>query len=97
MRIFVDELPLKVLSMVLAVTLFVLVRSDKDATSGAYVKVIYTLPEDRVLVSDPVAGGQGRRARAVDASCSTSIARSSPSASTLTQRSRRRRCASTRT
>jgi YbbR domain-containing protein len=53
-RIFVDELPIKVLSMVLAVTLFVLVRNDKDATSGAYVKVIYTLPEDRVLVSDPV-------------------------------------------
>ncbi len=53
-RIFVDDLPIKVLSMVLAVTLFVLVRNDKDATSGAYVKVIYTLPEDRVLVSDPV-------------------------------------------
>ena len=53
-RIFADELPIKVLSMVLAVTLFVLVRNDKDATSGAYVKVIYTLPEDRVLVSDPV-------------------------------------------
>jgi YbbR domain-containing protein len=32
----------------------VLVRNDKDATSGAYVKVIYTMPEDRVLVSDPV-------------------------------------------
>ena len=53
-RIFADELPIKILSMVLAVTLFVLVRNDKDATSGAYVKVIYTLPEDRVLVSDPV-------------------------------------------
>lgn len=53
-RIFTDELPIKLLSMVLAVTLFVLVRNDKDATSGAYVKVIYTLPEDRVLVSDPV-------------------------------------------
>jgi YbbR domain-containing protein len=53
-RIFVEELPLKVLSLVLAVTLFVLVRNDKDATSGAYVKVIYTLPEDRVLVSEPV-------------------------------------------
>src|SRR3954451_8478628 len=52
-RIFVEELPIKVLSMVLAVTLFVLVRNDKDATSGAYVKVIYTLPEDRVLVSEP--------------------------------------------
>ena len=54
LRIFTEELPIKILSMVLAVTLFVLVRSDKDATSGAYVKVIYTLPEDRVLVSDPV-------------------------------------------
>jgi YbbR domain-containing protein len=53
-RIFVEELPIKILSMVLAVTLFVLVRNDKDATSGAYVKVIYTMPEDRVLVSDPV-------------------------------------------
>jgi YbbR domain-containing protein len=53
-RAFTDELPLKLLSLVLAITLFVLVRNDKDATSGAYVKVIYTLPEDRVLVSDPV-------------------------------------------
>lgn len=53
-RVFVDDFPIKILSMVLAVTLFVLVRNDKDATSGAYVKVIYTLPEDRVLVSDPV-------------------------------------------
>ena len=50
-RVFVDELPIKVLSMALAVTLFVLVRNDKDATSGSYVKVIYTLPEDRVLVA----------------------------------------------
>ncbi|MDB4968355.1 MAG: YbbR family protein [Myxococcales bacterium] len=53
-RAFTDELPIKLLSLVLAITLFVLVRNDKDATSGAYVKVIYTLPEDRVLVSDPV-------------------------------------------
>ena len=54
LRIFVDDIAIKVLSMVLAVTLFVLVRNDKDAQSGAYVKVIYTLPEDRVLVSDSV-------------------------------------------
>ncbi len=53
-RMFVEELPIKILSMVLAVTLFVLVRNDKDATSGAYVKVLYSVPEDRVLVSDPV-------------------------------------------
>jgi YbbR domain-containing protein len=52
-RAFVDELPLKVLAMVLAVTLFVLVRNDKDSSSGAYVKIVYKLPEDRVLVSDP--------------------------------------------
>src|SRR4051794_10547678 len=54
LRALVDELPLKIVSMVIAVTLFVIVRSDKDAATGAYVKVIYTLPTDRVLVSDPV-------------------------------------------
>jgi len=53
-RAFIDELPLKVVSLVIAVTLFVIVRSDKDAATGAYVKVIYTLPRDRVLVSEPV-------------------------------------------
>jgi len=53
-RAFTDELPIKALAMILAVTLFVLVRNDKDAASGAYVKVIYSLPEDRVLVSDAV-------------------------------------------
>jgi YbbR domain-containing protein len=52
-RAFVDELPLKVLAMVLAVTLFVLVRNDKDSSSGAYVKVVYKVPDDKVLVSDP--------------------------------------------
>jgi YbbR domain-containing protein len=55
MRALTEELPLKVVSLVIAVTLFVIVRSDKDAATGAYVKVIYTLPEGRVLVSDPVA------------------------------------------
>jgi hypothetical protein len=54
-RAVLDELPLKVVSMVIAVTLFIIVRSDKDATAGAYVKVLYTLPEDRVLVSEPPA------------------------------------------
>jgi YbbR domain-containing protein len=52
-RAFADEMPLKVLAMVLAVTLFVLVRNDKDSSSGAYVKIVYKLPDDRVLVSDP--------------------------------------------
>jgi YbbR domain-containing protein len=53
LRAFTDQLPLKIVSLVIAVTLFVIVRSDKDAASAAYVKVIYTLPQDRVLVSDP--------------------------------------------
>ncbi len=54
-RALTEELPLKVVSLIIAITLFVIVRSDKDAATGAYVKVIYTLPEGRVLVSDPVA------------------------------------------
>jgi YbbR domain-containing protein len=53
-RALVDDLPLKLVSLVIAVTLFVVVRSDKDAATGAYVKVVYELPADRVLVSDPV-------------------------------------------
>jgi YbbR domain-containing protein len=52
-RAFTDDLPLKIVSLVIAVTLFVIVRSDKDAATAAYVKVIYTLPQDKVLVSDP--------------------------------------------
>lgn len=52
-RAFLDELPLKIVSMVIAVTLFVIVRSERDAATGVTVKVVYTLPSDRVLVSDP--------------------------------------------
>jgi YbbR domain-containing protein len=48
-----EDLPLKLVSLALAMTLFVLVRTDKDAVTGAFVKVVYTIPEDRVLVSDP--------------------------------------------
>ena len=36
-----------------AVVLFVFVRGDKDAAAGAFVRVIYVLPKDRVLVSEP--------------------------------------------
>ena len=53
-RALVDELPLKIVSLVIAVTLFVVVRTDREASTGVYVKVIYTLPSDRVLVSDPI-------------------------------------------
>jgi hypothetical protein len=71
-RAILDELPLKVVSMVIAVTLFIIVRSDKDATAGAYVKVVYTLPDDRVLVSEPppevrvVVRGPGTRLQRFD-------------------------------
>jgi hypothetical protein len=54
-RMFFDDSLLKGVSLVLAVVLFVIVRGEKDATTAAYVKVIYVLPKDRVLVSDPLA------------------------------------------
>lgn len=54
MKGLLDELPLKVVSLIIAITLFVIVRSDKDASTAAYVKVVYTLPADRVLTSEPV-------------------------------------------
>jgi len=53
-RALVEELPLKIVSLVIALTLFVVVRTDREASTGVYVKVIYTLPTDRVLVSEPV-------------------------------------------
>ncbi len=53
-RALTEDLPLKVIALVIAVGLFVLVRGDKDAATGAFVRVVYTLPTDRVLVSDPV-------------------------------------------
>ncbi len=49
------ELPLKLLSIVLAATLYVLVHSDKDAATGVYVKVIYTLPEPKPPASPATA------------------------------------------
>ncbi len=54
LRALFDELPLKVVSLLIAITLFVLVRTDKDASSAVYVKVVYSLPKDRVLVVNPV-------------------------------------------
>jgi YbbR domain-containing protein len=54
MKGLLDEAPLKVVSLIIAITLFVIVRSDKDASTAAYVKVVYTLPADRVLTSEAV-------------------------------------------
>ena len=47
-----DNIGLKFLSMVLAVTVFLLVNTDKDREITAHVGVSYTLPEDKVLISD---------------------------------------------
>ena len=47
-----DNVGLKFLSMVLAITVFLLVNTDKDREITARIGVSYTLPEDRVLVSD---------------------------------------------
>jgi len=52
-RFFLDNLALKVLSLSLAVTLLVLVRGEKDAQTGGFVKVIYSYPSERVLMTDP--------------------------------------------
>lgn len=46
-----DNLGLKFLSMVLAVTVFLLVNTDRDREIAARVGVSYMLPEDKVLVS----------------------------------------------
>lgn len=45
---------LKLVSLVLAVALFFLVNADRDAIIGVNVDVSYQLPENRVLVSEPV-------------------------------------------
>lgn len=46
-----ENVGLKFLSVVLAVTVFLLVNTDKDREITAHVGVSYTLPEDKVLVS----------------------------------------------
>ena len=51
-RVLVDDLPLKLLSLVIAIALFFFVRGDRDATAGINVKLLYELPADRVLVSE---------------------------------------------
>lgn len=49
---FFDNVGLKFLSMVLAITVFLLVNTDRDREISARVGVSYTLPDDKVLVSD---------------------------------------------
>lgn len=49
-----DNVGLKFLSLVLAVTVFLLVNTDKDREITERVGVSYSMPDDRVLVSDRV-------------------------------------------
>jgi len=51
---FLDNLGLKFLSIVLAVTVFLLVNDNKDREITVRVGVLYVLPEDRVLVSERI-------------------------------------------
>ena len=46
------NLGLKLLSLILALTVFLLVNSDRDREITLHVGVSYTLPEDKVLVSE---------------------------------------------
>jgi YbbR domain-containing protein len=47
-----DNVGLKFLSMVLAITVFLLVNTDRDREITARVGVSYTMPDDKVLVSE---------------------------------------------
>ena len=47
-----DNVGLKFLSMVLAITVFLLVNTDRDREISARVGVSYSLPDDKVLVSE---------------------------------------------
>ncbi len=51
---FAENLGLKFLSIVLAVTVFLLVNTDRDREIEARIGVSYTLPDDKVLVSDRI-------------------------------------------
>lgn len=67
-----DNGAIKLVSLVLAITVYILVNTDKEAVIGVYVGVSYTMPEDRVLVSEKVdrvritVKGSWRRTRRFD-------------------------------
>ena len=50
----VDNAAIKFVALVLALTVFILVHSDEQAVTGATVNVTYTMPADKVLVSNRV-------------------------------------------
>ena len=69
---FAENLGLKFLSMVLAITVFLLVSDDKPTEMTVRIPVAYTLPDDKVLVSERldevrvVVKGASRRLRKLD-------------------------------
>jgi YbbR domain-containing protein len=69
---FVDNLGLKLLSAILALTVFLLINTDREREITTRVGVSYSLPSDRVLVSERLADvkvtirGPARRLRRFD-------------------------------
>jgi YbbR domain-containing protein len=53
-RAFVENGTLKIVALLLAVTLYIAVRGDRDTTMSFYLRVAYTEPADRVMTSKPV-------------------------------------------
>jgi YbbR domain-containing protein len=51
---FLDNAAIKFVSLVLAVTIFILVNTGQDVDIGVTVPVRYTMPRDRVLVSERI-------------------------------------------
>jgi YbbR domain-containing protein len=51
---FVANYPIKFVALILALAVFVLVQSDEDVEISVYVNLHYAVPEDRVLVSEPI-------------------------------------------
>ncbi len=51
---FIENASLKFVAMVLSITIFLLVNSDKDTFVTVDVDLAYTMPGDRMLVSKPV-------------------------------------------
>lgn len=49
-----DNAGLKFLSLVLAITVFLLVNTDRDREISARVGLLYTMPDDKVLLSDRI-------------------------------------------
>ena len=50
----VDNYPIKFVALILALAVFVLVQRDEDVEISVYVNLHYAVPDELVLVSDPV-------------------------------------------